>query len=260
MTPPGSRSSSSVALELCTGGIEDVRLAAKFCVDRIELNSGMAVGGLTPPAGLIAAARREFSGPVIAMVRPREGGFEYSQPEFHQMLDDSEFLLAGGMSGLATGFLRSDGSIDQDRCQILRDKFPKTALVFHRAFDVTPNLPQALQQLVDCGFDRILTSGGKATALEGADVLRELQLLATGRIEILAGGGVRASNVSELLMRSGCRQIHSAVRTISEDPSTGRNAAMQLGDPAPAGNGRFGAASEEQLVELQRAIVACTKA
>ena len=256
MTQATLISSPAVLLELCAGGIEDVRLAARLKIDRIELNSGMALGGLTPSAGLVTAARREFSGSIIAMVRPREGGFLYSSAEFLQMLDDCEFLLARGVDGIAIGFLKADGTVDQDRCRKLQAVFPNATLVFHKAFDVTPDLPQALQQLIDCRFQRILTSGGKPTALEGADVLRELQSLANGRIEILAGGGVRAANVAELVQQSGCRQIHSAVRTIVEDSSTKQNPALHFGITGTHSGRCYGAASEQQLVELQAAIVA----
>ena len=91
-------------IELCVGGIDDVQLAAELQIERIELNCGMAVGGLTPPAGLVAAARRIFSGPIIAMVRPREAGFTYSEAEFTHMLDDCEFLLATLILHEAHGF------------------------------------------------------------------------------------------------------------------------------------------------------------
>ena len=259
LTQSNLSSPPAVLLELCAGGIEDVRLAAQLKVDRIELNSGMALGGLTPSAGLVAAARKEFSGPMIAMVRPREGGFLYSSAEFMQMLDDCEFLLARGVDGIAIGLLKADGTVDQVRCRKLRAVFPKTTLVFHRAFDVTPDLPQALQQLIDCRFQRILTSGGKPTASEGAGVLRQLQSTANGRIEILAGGGVRAANVAELLKQSGCHQIHSAVRIIVEDPSSQKNPAVHFGIPGTNVGGCFGAASEEQLVKLQAAIAASTE-
>ena len=258
LTQSDSHNSANVLLELCAGGIEDVRLAARLKVDRIELNSGMALGGLTPSAGLVTASRREFCGPIIAMVRPREGGFLYSSAEFLQMLDDCEFLLARGVDGIAIGFLKADGTVDQDRCRKLRAVFPKATLVFHKAFDMTPDLSQALQQLIDCGFQRILTSGGKPTAIEGAKVLGELQEAARGRIEILAGGGVRAANVAELLKQSGCRQVHSAVRTIVADPSSLNDTALQFGIPGTQSSGCFGAASEGQFFELQAAIAEFT--
>jgi copper homeostasis protein len=237
-------------VELCTGGIDDVRLAAELQVDRIELNCGMAVGGLTPPAGLVAAARRTFSGPIIAMVRPREAGFAYSEAEFTQMLDDCEFLLAGGINGIAIGCLMPDGNIDIDRCMKLRRLFSTATLVCHKAFDVTPDLHLASRQLINCGFDRILTSGGCPAAIDGCRTIRSL-LDAYGRqIEYVVGGGVRAHNLELLVRKSGCDQIHTAVRGVVVDPSTNGNDVLDFGNIDIEGVSGYGAADGSQLREL----------
>ena len=239
-----------VHVELCTGGIEDVQLAAEMQVDRIELNCGTAVGGLTPPAGLVAAARRVFSGPVIAMVRPREAGFAYSKAEFTQMLDDCEFLLASGVNGIAIGCLMPDGHIDIDRCTQLRRLFPTTTLVCHKAFDVTPDLHLASQQLIDCGFNRILTSGGCAAAIDGCRTIQSL-LDAYGRqIEYVVGGGVRAHNLELIVRESGCDQIHTAVRSVVVDPSTNGNDVLDFGNIDIDGVSGYGAADGLQLRAL----------
>ena len=243
-----------VTIELCCGGIDDVRLAAKAKVDRIELNCGMALSGLTPSACLTKASRAIFPGPIVAMVRPREGGFCYSAAEFHQMLDESEWLLAEAMDGIATGFLTAEGTIDIARCAILRARFPKATLVFHKAFDATLNLSQSLQQLMDCGFDRVLTSGGKRTAAESVEKLKHLRDVAAGQIEIVAAGGIRASNVCSVIARSGCRQIHSAVRELAIDLSTRHNRSFSFALPGTP-DGSYGQASELQLGQLLEAVV-----
>ena len=243
-----------VTIELCCGGIDDVRLAVKAKVDRIELNCGMALSGLTPSACLTKASREVFSGPIVAMVRPREGGFCYSAAEFHQMLDETEWLLAEAMDGIATGFLTAEGTIDIARCAIIRARFSKATLVFHKAFDATPNLTQSLQQLVDCGFDRVLTSGGMCTASEGVDQLKQLREVAAGRIEVVAAGGIRASNVRSVTARSGCRQIHSAVRELAIDLSTRHNPSLSFALPGTP-DGSYGQASELQLTQLLEAVV-----
>lgn len=237
-------------VELCTGGIDDVQLAADLQVDRIELNCGMAVGGLTPPAGLVAAARRIFSGPIIAMVRPREAGFAYSKAEFTQMLDDCEFLLASGINGIAIGCLMPDGNIDLDRCTQLRRMFPGTTLVCHKAFDVTPDLQIASRQLIDCGFNRILTSGGCAAAIDGCPAIRSLLDAWGSQIEYVVGGGVRAHNLELIVRESGCDQIHTAVRGVVVDPSTHGNAALDFGNIHNDGLAGYGAADGSQLREL----------
>jgi copper homeostasis protein len=208
----------------------------------------MAVGGLTPPIGLVKAARQIFDGPIIAMVRPREGGFCYSLPEFLQIMDDGEIILSKKIDGLAVGFLTADGTVDIPRCRKLRALFPQAVLVFHKAFDVTPDLNVSLKQLIDCGFNRILTSGGQPTASQGLRQLKELITLAADQIEILPGGGIRANNVRELLRHTGCRQIHSAVRELVRDSSTIRSD-IHFG-PADQDAGSFGRVSSDQLQEL----------
>ncbi len=241
---------SPLLVELCTGGINDVQLAADLLVDRIELNCGMAVGGLTPAAGLVAAARRVFSGPIIAMVRPREAGFAYSRAEFTQMLDDCEFLLASGISGIAIGCLLPDGNIDLARCTQIRRLFPNTTLVCHKAFDVTPDLQLASQQLIDCGFNRILTSGGCVAAIDGCRKIRSL-LVAHGRqIEYVIGGGVRAHNLAAVVRESGCDQIHTAVRGVAADSSTNDNPALDFGNICDGKISGYGIADRLQLREL----------
>jgi copper homeostasis protein len=242
-----------LVVELCAGGIEDVYLAAQYGVDRIELNAGMAVGGLTPSAGLIAAARRAFPGPVVAMIRPREGGFAYSKAEYLQMLNDSEAVIAAGIEGIAAGFLSASGSVDVLRCRELRALLPDATLVFHRAFDVTADFDVALSQLIDCGFNRILTSGGMPTALEGAAVLKHLKLEAAGKIEILPAGGIRAASIIPLIEVSGCNQIHSAVRETTVDFSTRHNSRIHFGLQG-CDNGSYGQASANQLQALLRAV------
>jgi copper homeostasis protein CutC len=254
--PNGSGSKSSrgrVLLELCVGGIDDVEIATRNEVDRIELNSGMAVGGLTPSYALARNSRQLFRGPIISMIRPHEGGFCYSKSEFLMMLNDAEHLLPMGIEGLAVGFLTADGQIDLDRCKRLRALLPTAQLVFHRAFDVVADRITAITQLIDCGFDRILTSGGAATAELGCASLKVLIQIAGNRIEILPGGGIRASNVASIVRQTGCRQVHSAAREVAVDPSIASHSDVHYGLPNEP-NGSFGRVSESALNDLQAAI------
>ncbi len=241
--------SKFVQLELCAGGICDVELGARLKVDRIELNSGMVAGGLTPSQALTIQARSLFSGPIITMVRPREGGFTYSQAEFLLMLMEAEQLMEHGVNGIAIGFLTNEGTVDTARCLQLRKILPDAELVFHKAFDCTPDLFTSLGQLIDCGFTRILTSGGRKTAAEGASVLRQLQRHARSYIEILPGGGIRAANVLSVLNQSGCMQVHSAVREIRNNQHSVNASALHFGIPGE-GPESYGVASEIQLQEL----------
>ena len=247
-----TRSHRNITVELCVGGIDDVVLAASRAVDRIELNCGMAVGGLTPTSSLATTAREIFRGLIIAMVRPREGGFVYSNAEYRLMLKESGSLLERGVDGLATGFLTPDKQIDMVRCTEFRREFPTTTLVFHKAFDFVPDRKAALKQLIDCGFNRILTSGGATTAMEGAIELSKLYQLATDEIEILPGGGIRAENVESLIHATGVRQIHSAVREVASKISADSRS-MGLGTPG-CDDFHFGQTSEQKLDGLLRAI------
>ena len=246
---PPQRSSSPM-IELCTGSIEDVILAGELQIDHIELNSGMAVGGLTPPAGLVAAARRTFRGPIIAMVRPREAGFAYTPAEFTQMLDDCEFLLASGIDGIAIGFLKTCGTVDIDRCAQLRQLFPNATLVFHKAFDATPDLSHSSQQLIDTGFDRILTSGGRASAIDGAHTIHHLRNAYGTHIEYIVAGGVRAHNLDSIVRETGCDQIHTAARTVVTDHSIAADCQLDFGSVVRDGVCGYGTADRGQLSAL----------
>jgi copper homeostasis protein len=254
-TTDPSRQSRQILFELCCGGIDDVLLAVKSNVSRIELNSGMALGGLTPSPGLVREARRAFPGSIIAMLRPREGGFSYSPAEFRQMRADAEILRECGMDGLAVGFLTPDGSVDAFRCRLFREAYADLELVFHRAIDVAADAQAALDEIVSCGFDRILTSGGHQTALEGAPRIASMVEAVDGRVEVIAAGGIRADCAREVILKTGCRQVHAALRSIENDPSMHCNslrpARTQLHFGVPgAGCGAFGLASERDLQAL----------
>lgn len=242
----------SITIELCVGGIDDVLLAASRSVDRIELNCGMAIGGLTPTTALATTARSIFAGPIIAMVRPREGGFVYSDAEYRLMLLEGERLLATGINGLAAGFLTTDNQIDTIRCNEFRREFPNTTLVFHKAFDFARDRTMSLQQLIDCGFNRILTSAGAQTAIEGAIELSNLHQRAGDHIEILPGGGIRAVNVAQLIKATGIRQIHSAAREVASEISA-RSKVTGLGLPG-FDDFHHGRTSQLMLDELLREI------
>ena len=243
-------------MELCAGGVQDVQVAEACGLQRIELNNGMALGGLTPSAGLVAQARKMFSATIIAMLRPREGGFCYSEAEFQQMMNDAQYLIDNGCDGLAVGFLNQDGTIDATRCARLRDRFPNVTLVFHRAFDVVPDFEAALETLVSLRYDRILTSGGKPNAVDGLDVIRTCRIQSNGRIEILPGSGIRAHNVRQIIDDTGCQQVHTSVRAIQHDPSISSNTSIHFGGDSSLPPGSYGAACPVALADLMKCLKA----
>src|SRR6516165_10503589 len=158
---------SNILLEICCGSIDDAIEAEKGGADRVELCSALFLGGLTPSIGTIREAKRRLKIPMMVMVRPRGGGFCYTEAEMASMERDADAAVEAGADGVVFGILRADGKIDVDRCRKLRSLIGKRQAVFHRAFDVTPDSFQALEELVGLGMTRVLTSGQKDTVAEG---------------------------------------------------------------------------------------------
>jgi copper homeostasis protein len=211
---------AQLLLEICCGSIDDAIEAEKGGADRVELCSALFLGGLTPSVGTIQEAKRRLKIPVMVMVRPRTGGFEYSAAEMASMERDTEAAIENGADGIVFGILQSDGRVDVSRCHRIRQLIGTHQAVFHRAFDVTPDPFEALEQLVDLGFTRVLTSGQKDSVPEGVDLIKKLIERAGDRIEILPGGGIQASNLKETVERTGCRQVHMTAWGTVFDTST----------------------------------------
>lgn len=176
--------------------------------DRLEL-CGAGEGGVTPSDALVAEVHGAVNVPVHAMVRPRAGDFVYDANELQLMRVAITRLRELGARGVVFGVLTRDGRLDVERMAELRTLARGLRVVCHRAFDVTPDSAEALEQLVALGVDEVLTSGHAPTALEGAATLRRHVLRSAGRIEILAGGGVRPHNVAALVAHSGVHAVHA---------------------------------------------------
>ena len=185
----------NILLEVCCGSADDVIEAHRGGADRVELNCDLFHGGLTPTLGSLLVAKRETGMKIIAMVRPREGGFCYTRAEFAAAVEDAKLLLDHGADGLAFGFLHGDGTVDVERtgalAELCRERGKEA--VFHRAVDVTPDWRAALDALMGLGVARVLTSGQQASVPLGADTIRQMVEYAAGRMEILPGGGVNAT-------------------------------------------------------------------
>lgn len=207
-----------LTVEICCGSADDVVRAERAGANRVELNSALFAGGLTPSIGSLIEAKKHSSLPVICMLRPRSGGFCYSEHEFQTITHDLQALKAAGADGFALGFLNKDGELDISRLKKVVEAAGDCEMVFHRAFDGMKASPfQTANQLADLGFRRILTSGRKATAWEGRELIRELQAL--NRIEILPGSGLRKTDLNEFLKHTGCDQIHLTFHKFGVDPS-----------------------------------------
>ncbi|HZU39336.1 MAG TPA: copper homeostasis protein CutC [Gemmataceae bacterium] len=208
-------------LEIAVASIEDAQTAQTGHADRLELNTALSLGGLTPSLGALLEVRQASRLPLLVMLRPRPSGFCYSRAEFRVLLRDLDLVLSHGADGIVFGILNEDATVDAVRCREVVRQAGRHPVVFHRAFDLTPEPAEALEVLIDLGIRRVMTSGQQPTALAGASCIAGLVRQAAGRIEILPAGGITSSNVSRLLERTGCTQVHAGLRGERRDLSAG---------------------------------------
>jgi copper homeostasis protein len=220
---------TKILLEICCGSIDDAIQSQGGGADRVELCSALFLGGLTPSIGTVQEAKRRLKIPVMVMVRPRGGGFCYTNAEFATMERDAEAAVENGADGVVFGILNKDGRVDQRRSERMRRIIGEREAVFHRAFDVTPDPLRALDELIDLGITRVLTSGQKPSAPKGVELIAKLAQRAGKRIEILPGGGIRPHHVNEIVRRTGCAQIHMTAWRKVEDQSTHANREISFG-------------------------------
>lgn len=208
--------------EVCAGSVQDCINAQLGGADRVELNSALHLGGLTPSLAMLKLVKEKTSLKVICMDRPRAAGFCYDDVEIETMFEDAKILLENGADGISFGFLNSDATInviETKKMVELIHQYQKEA-VFHRAFDCVDNPMHAIKQLIDCGVDRILTSGLQPTAMQGASVLEKLQSEFGDQIELLAGSGINANNIRALKEQTGLHQFHGSCKEWCKDPTT----------------------------------------
>lgn len=216
-------------LEVCAYSLESCRAAKEAGADRVELCTAMYDGGTTPSAALIRMARRITEGmELFVMIRPRGGDFLYSEEEYFQMQEEIRFVKETGADGVVLGILQADGRVDGGRTARLVELAAPMKVTFHRAFDMTCDHREALEEVIKSGCYRILTSGMRNTAQEGADILRELVGQAQGRIQIMAGSGVNAFN-ARLLRDTGVDALHMSGKSVRDSAMTFRNPQVFMG-------------------------------
>ena len=214
-----------ISLEVCANSVQSAIAAQEGGANRIELCDNLHEGGTTPSFGQIKATLKYLTIPVNVLLRPRTGDFLYSEYEFEVIKTDLETCAQLGCNAVVTGILNADGTVDKARCAQLVQMAKQAGLkiTFHRAFDVCADMFQALDEIIDLGFDCILTSGGKTTAIEGASKIAQLIQRAAGRICVMPGGGVSEYNVADLVHFTGATEIHSSARVRRKSGMTYQN-------------------------------------
>ena len=249
MTP-----SRRILLEVAITSADDAQIAQANGADRLELCSALSLGGLTPSLGTIRAVRQATNLPLLVLIRPRPAGFAYSETEFDAMCHDVALSVEVGADGIVTGVLTNDGEVDLERCEKMRRLANEYEAVFHRAFDVVRNPDAALEQVIDLGFTRILTSGQEATGLKGAARIQRCIAESRGRIQILPGGGINRETVRELVTVTGCDQVHASLRAPHCDRSTARRPAVHFGSLSAGAESQFDG-TDATAVRAMRAIL-----
>jgi copper homeostasis protein len=218
-----------IVMEVAVEGVDGLEVAQDQGADRVELCAGVHEGGITPSIGIVREALKRARIPVFVIVRPRGGDFLYTEAEFAAMGHDIIALKALGVSGVVSGCLTADGQVDGIRtAELLRLARPMD-FTFHRAFDMVRDQEEALEVLVSLGVDRVLTSGKRATALEGLENLKRLAALAGERIIVMPGGSIRAPNIAQVQRESGLREIHFAAYRQEGSAMTYRNTQVSMG-------------------------------
>lgn len=224
---------NNIKIEICIGNIDDAIKASKYPIDRIELNSSLELGGISPSIETLKYLKEHIPTSICAMVRPRGGDFEYTELEYETMLKEAKLFLENKADGIVFGFNKGK-QIDIDRTKEMVNlihSYGKEA-VFHKAYDELEDLDEATATLIDLGIDRILTSGKAVypNILEGCKRIKDLKDKYQDKIQFLPGGGVRVNNIIDVIKTSTCNQIHMTSKKTSD--------------------GGYVQLDEEQLIEL----------
>lgn len=219
--------SNKYLLEVCAFNIQSCVIAAHAGAGRVELCDNPKEGGTTPSYGTIQRVKERVAIAVYPIIRPRGGDFLYDEDEFAIMKKDIELCKQLGCEGISTGVQLENGSIDTERMKRMVEWAYPMGVTCHKVFDITPDPYMALEQLIDCGCERVLTSGSAPAAVEGISILAKLVTQAEGRISIMPGGAVRAANIAQL-MQTNATEFHTSARITV--PSVASAAHAGLGD------------------------------
>ena len=215
--------------EICANSVASCIAAQEGGADRVELCSGIPEGGTTPSFGMIRKARASIDIGLNVIIRPRGGDFLYTSDELEEMVHDIRVAKELGADGLVFGCLTKEGNVDKEAMSILMEAAEGLPVTFHRAFDHSADPMRALEDIIDLGCARILTSGCRPTAMQGACLLGELVKAAGERIIIMPGCGVNEGNIAEIARLSGAREFHFSAREPVESGMIFRNPDVAMG-------------------------------
>lgn len=214
-------------LEIASNSVASALAAQQGGADRIELFDNLAEGGTTPSHGSIAVARERLQIPLFVLIRPRPGDFRYDALETGIMLRDIAQCRQLGCDGVVIGALDAAGDIDVPLCRDLVAAAGPLGVTFHRAFDAARDLPAALEQVIALGCQRVLSSGGQASAQAGSDMLARLVTQAGDRLSVMAGAGISPENITDIATTTGCRELHASAKTVRLSGMRYRNADLR---------------------------------
>ena len=244
----------SIKIEVCAFSLESCLAAEKGGANRIELCGSMYEGGTTPSAGLIQIAKQRISIEIHAMIRPRGGDFCYSDDEISVMQADIRTAKELGCEGVVLGILQPNGSVNITQTKALVTLAKPMQVTFHRAIDMTPNYLKALEDIIETGCDRILTSGQKNMAMEGIENIKNLVERANGRIEIMAGSGVNEDN-AQTFIHTGVNALHLTGKSIRDSEMVYRKEGIAMGGLSEVPEYEIVYSDFEKI----RAVVECVK-
>lgn len=218
----------SIKIEVCAFSLESCLAAEKGGANRVELCGSMYEGGTTPSAGLIQIVKQRINIEIHAMIRPRGGDFCYSDDEISAMQADIRIAKELGCEGVVLGILQPSGQVNIAQTKALATLAKPMQVTFHRAIDMSPDYSKALEDIIETGCVRILTSGQKNTAIEGIENIRILVNQANGRIEIMAGSGVNADN-AQTLIHTGVDALHLTGKSVRDSEMVYRQEGIAMG-------------------------------
>jgi copper homeostasis protein len=240
-------------LEVCVDSVESAIAAERGGAQRIELCSDLLEGGITPGAGLIVSVRRRIGIGLFVMIRPRGGDFCYTGLEFEVMREEIAHAHHLGADGIVLGILDQEGRVDIARTRRLVEFARPLPVTFHRAIDMTPDLPAALEDVIDTGACRILTSGGAPNVRRGSAEISGMVRAANGRIAIMPGGGITPGAIAAIAEETGATEFHASARTAFPSPVSFRKQGLAMGDLRNREYRRF-AVREERVRAMVRAL------